>query len=208
MAKVRASKKPVDDLEERFWGNCCSSIGEELKQVIYMKWMGFPAVATWQSPINYDFGGRSVIDIGGGPCSVLLKGINVKQRPLVVDPGNYPDWVWNRYDSAGIRFWGGSGENLNLANLAPVDPPLGSDLFDLALIYNCLQHCVSPKKVIANARAVAKDLKMFEWINIPPHEGHPHELKADDLDRWTGRTGTVVQLNGENGCFGAAWVLA
>ena len=76
--------------------------------------------------------------------------------------------------------------------------------FDLALIYNCLQHVDDPEKIVANACAAAKELRMFEWINIPPHEGHPHELKADLLEKWAGRQGRVVDLPE---CGGVAWVL-
>lgn len=186
----------MDDFEERFWGDCCRSFGEEEKQRIYMRFMGIPEVVTWRSPLNYDFGGRSVIDIGGGPCSVLLKGENLKNG-LVVDPTKYPSWVAERYIAANIRYLQISGEQIQW-----------QAQYDLALVYNCLQHCTDPEKIISNARAVAKDLKMFEWIDLPAHEGHPWELKAADLEKWTGREGKVVELTGENGCYGRAWVLA
>jgi hypothetical protein len=200
MAKGSTKKKiplPVDDLEMRFWGNCANSFGEETKQILYMKLMGFPIVPTWRSPINFVFGGRSVIDIGGGPCSVLLKGLEVAHG-VVVDPGDYPTWVTDRYKAAGIDHNRAAGEAIAKVYNG----------FDLALIYNCLQHCESPEKIIASARAIAKELRMFEWINIPAHEGHPHCLTAADLNRWAGREGRVVGLNGESGCLGAAWVLA
>jgi hypothetical protein len=189
-----------DDFEMAFHGDCTRSFGEETKQRLYMRYIGIPEVITWRSPLNYDFGGRSVIDIGGGPCSVLLKGENLKPRSVVVDPGNYPDWVLMRYFQAGIVWLRHQGENID------VDLDVTAH-FDLALIYNCLQHCDSPWKIIANARAVAEQLKIFEWIDIPPHEGHPHCLRAADLERWTGQKGEVVELHGEYGCSGRAWIL-
>ena len=33
-------------------------------------------------------------------------------------------------------------------------------------------------------------LRIFEWVNIPPHEGHPHELTKKSLDEWIGQEGT------------------
>jgi len=188
-----------DDFEMSFWADCTRSFGEESKQILYMELMEIPRVETWRSPLNYDFGGRSVIDIGGGPCSVLLKGENLKPRSVVVDPGNYPDWVLMRYGLSGIIWHKARGED--------IDTNGGGGRFDLALIYNCLQHCSDPEKIIANARAVSGHLKIFEWIDIPPHEGHPHELKASDLERWTRQKGEVIELHGEYGCSGRAWVL-
>jgi hypothetical protein len=206
-SKKKATAKaipPVDDLEERFWGDCTRSYGEETKQRLYMKLMGFPETATWQSPVNYDFGGRSVIDIGGGPCSVLLKALNLKEgltyRSFVVDPGVYPDWVEGRYSAAKIGFSMMRGEDI------PMDD-IDIGFYDLGLIYNCLQHTQDPEKVVATARAIAKKLCVFEWVNIPPHEGHPQMLTETKLNKWTGAVGKVVQLNGEFGCAGLAWVL-
>jgi hypothetical protein len=188
-----------DDFEMSFWVDCTRSYGEEVKQQLYMRYMGVPEVVTWRSPVNYDFGGRSVIDIGGGPCSVLLKGENLKPRSVVVDPGDYPDWVLMRYSQAGIIWLKIEGEDLEL--------DAGAN-FDLALIYNCLQHCRSPEKIVVNALEASRGkLKIFEWVDIPPHPGHPHCLRASDLERWTGQKGEVVSLHGEYGCSGRAWVL-
>jgi hypothetical protein len=189
-----------DDLEKAFWGPACANtFGEELKQLKYMELMGFQRTPTWRTQYSFDMGGRSVIDIGGGPCSVLLKCENLGKNSYVVDPGEWPFWVRARYELAGIQLFCELGESfMQTASL---------DGFDLALIYNCLQHSEEPERVIDNARAVAKTLCMFEWIDIPPHPGHPHELKADLLNKWAGREGRIVELNGVNECTGRAWVL-
>lgn len=81
--------------------------------------------------------------------------------------------------------------------------------FDIALLYNVLQHVEDPEKVIANARAISPrgELHMFEWIDIPPHEGHPHMLTEAMLSKATGRRGRVVELRGEYECTGRAWVV-
>jgi hypothetical protein len=185
-----------DDLESRFWGNCTRSLGEELKQITYMSRMGFPLVRTWRSGFNFDAEGRSIIDIGGGPVSVLLKMENLESG-TVVDPGEYPNWVESRYSEARIGFVPERGEDLESSE----------DPFDLALIYNCLQHCDDPAKVIANARVCARELRMFEWVDLPPHEGHPHMLTEAKLNEWAGRPGVVETFTGENECHGRAWYL-
>lgn len=193
-----------DDLESRFWNGAINTYGEETKQLLYLELMGFKRSPTWRTQYSFDGEGKSYIDIGGGPSSVLLKFENTKRGDhawsmLVVDPADWPRWVIDRYSANCIGFENERGEDLTLNDEAQ---------FDVALIYNCLQHCESPEKVIANARAAARTLKMFEWIDLPSHPGHPHELHAADLDRWTGRTGRVVTLNGQNECYGRAWVLA
>ncbi len=185
----------MDDLESRFWGDCCNSYNEETKQLLYLKLMGFHPTPTWRTPYSFDGGGKSFIDIGGGPTSVLLKFENRKPS-LVVDPGDYPSWVNARYGAANIVLLQARAEDL-----------IESSVFDVALIYNCLQHVDNPEKIIANAKACSKQLKMFEWIDTEPHEGHPQKLTEDALNRWSDQQGRVVELRGENECFGRAWIL-
>jgi 2-polyprenyl-3-methyl-5-hydroxy-6-metoxy-1,4-benzoquinol methylase len=187
-----------DDLEARFWGNCENTFGEELKQLKYLELMGFQRSPTWRTQYSFDAGGKSIIDIGGGPCSVLLKFVNLT-RGVIVDPGAWPPWVAARYAAASLGDWRIEGEL--------VDDSHGS--FDLALIYNCLQHVQDPAQVVRRAISLvgSSGLRMFEWIDLPAHEGHPHELKAEKLNEWTGREGRVVTLTGESECYGRAWVL-
>lgn len=184
--------------EADFWGNCANTYGEETKQLLYLKFMGFPMRSTWRSSFVFDGQGKSIADIGGGPCSVLLKFENLGPS-MVIDPAIYPSWVVDRYDTSGITYYLGRGEDF-VSHLGP-------NPFDLALIYNCLQHVDDPEKIIANARANAKELRMFEWIDMPPHEGHLHMLTEADLNRWAGRPGKTVRLYGENECTGRAWYL-
>jgi hypothetical protein len=188
----------TDDLEERFWGGAINTYNEETKQLLYLKLMGFEPTPTWQTRWSFDAGGKSIIDIGGGPCSVLLKFVNLGPFATVVDPGPWPQWAIDRYLAADIGFARECGEDLDKILMPQAD---------LALIYNVLQHCIDPALVIAKARACAKGLRMFEWIDLSAHEGHPHELKADLLNEWAGREGRIIELKGENECYGRAWVL-
>ncbi len=185
------------DFERDFWSNCCNSYNEETKQLLYLKLMGFHPTPTWRTPWSFDGDGKSYIDIGGGPVSVLLKFENRKRGgSFVVDPGDYPNWVAARYGAADIMFLHARGEDI-----------VDASTFDVALIYNCLQHTEDPERIIANAKACSKQLKMFEWIDTPPHEGHPQTLTEALLSSWSGQIGRVVTLNGENECYGRAWIL-
>jgi hypothetical protein len=141
---------------------------------------------------SFDVEGKSIVDIGGGPTSMLLKTLNLN-KGLVVDPIKYPDWTLLRYSIKNINVMVSRGEDF-----------IGNDRFDEAWIYNCLQHTDDPELIIKNAKRAAKTLRIFEWIDIPPHDGHPIELTKDKLDEWTGKEGNTILLC-ESGCYGNAY---
>lgn len=178
--------------EREWWGNCANTYHEEEKQMVYASCMGLQFVRTPSTPYALDLGGRSVIDIGGGPCSLLLKAIN-GGRLVVLDPCLFPSWVYFRYSAAHI---------IGVIDKAEDRPNLGQ--FDEAWIYNCLQHVEDPAQVIAYARSVAKLVRVFEWVELPVCPGHPHTLEARLLDGWLGGKGRTERL-AEHGCFGLAY---
>ena len=122
---------------------------------------------------------------------MLLKTINLGAG-LVVDPLEYPDWTYMRYMAKGIYGIIARGEDVI------------EEGFDEAWIYNCLQHTDDPELIIKNALRSAKTLRIFEWVNVPPHDGHPIELTKEKLDQWIGKEGQTIQL-AESGCFGKAY---
>ena len=162
--------------ELNWWTENADTFGEEYKQVhVYAPRMGlsgFQDGGRW--PI-YDMQGLSVLDVGGGPVSMLLKTRNAGMR-VVVDPCEYPDWTITRYQTAGITLSRTPAEKFNWKGKR----------FDEAWIYNVLQHTMDPEAVIEMMKRQAKLIRVFEWIDMPPHEGHPHELKADLLSGWLG----------------------
>ena len=182
-------------MEAGFWGTCANTYGEETKQLLYMKKMGFEVSGDGRSPFSYNGKGLSYLDVGGGPVSVLLKFRNASRR-IVVDPCPYPSWVFERYRTEGIEVLRTSGEDLIHSTPMAVD---------VALIYNVLQHVFEPKTVVRNAMLASKTLHMFEWIDLPPHPGHPHCLTKEALEHWSGQKGTVEQFSGCNECYGKAW---
>ncbi len=178
--------------ESQWWDQCIHTYSEETKQITYADRMQLAPADTgwrWQSPV-YDAGGRSVVDVGGGPVSLLLKTVNVV-HPTVVDPCEFPEWVYERYTCAGVDFICDTGEDFSLP-----------DSYDEAWIYNVLQHTMDPKKIITNARAHAEVVRIFEWIDIPPHQGHPHELKEDLLDEWLDGKGTTEWMHDSHCYYG------
>lgn len=182
--------------EKQFWGKCLNTFGEETKQFLYLSRMGFRTYHDGNSPFAFEGSWKSFIDIGAGPSSVLLK-FNDLGPSVVVDPLEYPDWVYERYRLAGLEVWKRPGEHLNETQ----------GHFDVALIYNCLQHTRDPELIIHNAFKMANEVHIFEWINLPAHDGHPHELTQANLELWTGRRGSVERLHGQNECYGEAWFI-
>jgi 2-polyprenyl-3-methyl-5-hydroxy-6-metoxy-1,4-benzoquinol methylase len=181
--------------ERQWWGTCVNTFAEETKQITYAHRMGLQNVSDGAHWPYYDLEGKSVLDIGGGPVSMLLKTHNASYRK-VVDPCRYPAWVYARYEIAGINWDIAPGENFDL-----------SHTYDEVWIYNVLQHTDDPELIIANAREVAQTIRIFEWIDIPAHPGHPQMLTKVKLDEWLQGDGTVEDFRGnhENGCNQVAY---
>ncbi len=177
----------IQQFEAEWWGDCANTYGEETKQIAYAKVMGLDP-GPWKGGDHWplwDFSGKKVIDVGGGPSSMLLK--SSFDTAFVVDPCPYPDWVKYRYSAHGILYRREAAEDA-----LPLFP---DDAVDVALIYNVLQHTMDPMKIVQEARRVAKRLHIFEWVDMPPHPGHPHELQSDRLEDWCGGSGTHVWLD-------------
>ena len=173
--------------ESNYWGDCCNTFDEDQKHYVYARYMGLKQVG-----YSFDVGGARIIDIGGGPTSMLLKTINIAPRSLVVDPLEYPQWTYQRYDAKKIYYAVRRGEDVTETG------------FDEAWIYNCLQHTDDPELIIKNALNAAKTLRIFEWIDIPAHDGHPVELTREKLNKWIGKAGYTLRL-AESGCYGNAY---
>lgn len=183
------------DFEAAWWGTAANTFGEEAKQITYAHRMGLEVVqdGTGRWPV-YDLAGKSVLDLGGGPVSMLLKTRNGALL-TVVDPCPYPTWVKRRYEHAGIA-----------QHEQPAETFETNDEYDECWTYNCLQHVLDPEAVIETARKHAKVLRIFEWIETETNVGHPHTLHADDLRDWIGGTGEgQIENVNENGAVGLAY---
>jgi len=158
--------------EADWWGDCTNTLGEQLKHLTYSRLMGMPIVNEGgKYAIHQE--GRDILDIGGGPCSMLL--YTRANKRTVVDPCPYPDWTKARYEAAGIELV-----------RAPAEEFESKHVYDEAWCYNVLQHTQDPQQVIDVMLNSACMIRMFEWVDIPPHPGHPHELKSRKLVEWGG----------------------
>jgi hypothetical protein len=175
--------------ERDFWGTCVNTFDEEVKHAQYAHGMGLPRDP---GQTLYDVHDRNIIDIGGGPVSLLLKTRNLKAG-LVIDPLEFPPWVTERYKAHGIRLVPMRGEDILHGG------------WDEAWIYNCLQHTDDPELIIENAMEAALVLRLFEWIDLPVYDGHPQALTQALLEKWIGQPGIVIKFKGESNCWGKAF---
>jgi len=159
--------------------NCANSYNEETKQYKYASKMGLDEFITnWFGAHGWDFKDKTVLDVGGGPYSILLK--SKAKRMVVLDPCEYPNWTQVRYKECGVEVIKEKAEEMKF-----------SEPFDIVLCYNVLQHVVDPEEICKRMRAVGKVIYFFDWVGVGGTPGHPHILEADKLDQWLGGKGTV-----------------
>ena len=180
--------------EESFWGDCTNTFSEEKKQFVYARYMGIQMVP--HEYTYYHTGNKKILDVGGGPVSLMLKALDLKNDSMVIDPIRYPQWCVDRYAMKGIRYIADYGENIRK------HVPRGE--FDEVWMYNCLQHVTDPSVIIDACKYAGSVLRIFEWIDIPPHDGHPQMLTKEKLDAWIGQEGHTVNVY-ENKCYGRAY---
>ena len=173
--------------EIEYWGNCANTFDEDQKHYVYAKFMEIP-----QRHYSFDVGGKRILDIGGGPSSMLLKCKNLGEGK-VCDPIDYPEWTKLRY----------AGHNISV-NVQPGEE-IDEEGWDEVWIYNCLQHVESVERIINNAKRAAPVLRIFEWIDIPAHDGHPVELTKELLDSLIALPGSGTATLRESGCHGKAY---
>jgi hypothetical protein len=183
-------------IEKAWHGNCIATEFEEVpKQFIYAQHMGLNPQPQHNGDFALQVNGESILDIGGGPSSMLLRTQGFS-KATVVDPCNYPRWTLERYKDCGISLWKIKGEVVQDTVLP---------LFDEVWMYNTLSHCENIEAVIASALAKGKIIRVFEWLNTPTNGAHLHTLTKDYLDILFKGIGKVETLTGERGCVGTAY---
>lgn len=183
----------ANEWEREWWSDCANTYDEEAKQLHYASHMGLDQYRETNKisgqGFQFNLKGKSILDIGGGPVSLLLKCVNFN-RAVVVDPCKFPNWIMERYKAHGIEFINKPAEEINLYG------------FDEAWIYNVLQHVIDPTEVVEKAKKAGKIVRIYEWVNTGTNVGHPNNLTTSFLDKHF--NGQMKKMN-ENGCHGMAY---
>lgn len=183
--------KEANQWEQNWWGECINTLGEEVKQLNYANRMGLEYKPDNKTPYRFDLEGRSVLDVGGGPCSLLLRCVNFTGK--IIDPLPLPKWVKERYKAAGINYQQAKAESMK------------EEGWDEVWLYNVLEHTDDPERIIKEAKKAGKLIRIFQWIDTGIGAGHIHTLKAEDLDRWLGGEGKVENFQGKANLWGKAY---
>lgn len=184
--------------ESDWWGTCANTYDEERKQLTAASYMGLVKEASNKTFTSFDMRGKRIIDVGGGPCSLLLKCRRV--FGVVVDPCVYPSWVSARYAHAGIMTVQKPAEDMEWGD---------EKLFDEAWCYNVLQHVSDPYQVLERMTKCAKVIRIFDWLYVDPSPGHPHKLVPGKFQDVLGTDeGRIVDLSWQPWAPppGKAWV--
>lgn len=171
-----------------WWQGAINTYQEEQKQLeTYAPKMGLNVLRDSQG-VYLDAQGKSILDVGGGPCSLLLKTKNFSSA-VIIDPCEYPDWVAARYEYANIYYILAPAENM-----LRISEIVGT-MFDEVWIYNVLQHVENPEQIVKNIRSISKIIRVFDWLDIGVAPGHPHNLTEDVMNMWYGGVGKTVPSN-------------
>ncbi len=139
--------------------------GEVVKQNTYAHYMGLTDSDRFDA---IDAKEKSILDVGCGPVSLLLRTKNAK-RKVGVEPLHYGDDIDEFFKK----------NDVELIHLPAERMDFKEKEFDEAWMYNCLQHVKSPDQILDNMMKSAKILRIFEWLDIPAHPGHPHMFTTE-----------------------------
>lgn len=178
-------------VERDWWGNCQFAYQEEVKQETYARLMQLSTVQL-DGKIAYDGENKKIIDVGCGPASMLIKTINSEMFAL--DPITYPHWVEERYSFLNIKRYYNPAEEHDYSE------------YDEVWIYNVLQHCINPIRVLQKIKDVP-NIRIFEWIDAETNHAHPHQLTKALIDENLNAHGniTVLDTRTSPGCSGKAY---
>ena len=131
---------------------------------------------------RYDLKGKSVLDLGGGPTSLLLRCTNFSEA-VVVDPLPVTESVKERYREKGIK----------LVQL-PAEEFVYDKIYDEIWDYNCLHHVMDPELILRNAMQHCRLLRIYEILYTNRDIMHPQSFTPDFFERILGPGGFTKDM--------------
>ncbi len=188
------SHNHAQEEELLFWQTPGAELGEQLKQLTYAKYLGLNFEHDGNSPYVINKDGLNILDIGGGPVSLLLK--TIAKEKVVVDPCNFDQWVRDRYMTNTIRYNKSTAESIKY-----------TEKFDEVWLYNVLQHTEDPELIFKNVYKALKrggTFRFLDWVDTAVNTAHPITLTGEQVAEYLSVfTGTPIKTNiNENNAIG------
>lgn len=191
--------------ERNWWGlDWAPHWDDEIKkQDGYFRLIGFPD--------NRDFGTKRILDVGGGPISILQRSNHGSPNgwSRSVDPIEVSDATRKRYQEAEVEFLNIKAEGMPAPGfLTQEGVTAEAVVFDEIWMYNLLQHTDDPHEIMRRMIACSKPgtvFRIFEWIDLGICPGHPQNLTEEmfaqhfggaDFDRPTWNVGFLRGFGG------------
>lgn len=131
--------------------------------------------------LKSDFKDKTIVEVGAGPRGMLLLTEGNFKRGIVVEPliDGWPAEIRETYESIGVEIITEAYENVEIDNV------------DETWFFNVLQHVISPEEQLKKAKKNSKIIRVFEPINHPTNEMHPHMLTINTFTDILGEFGQV-----------------
>lgn len=143
--------------------------------------------------MTLNFSGLKVLDVGGGPVSILLrsnKGYSEFHdgfdEGVVIDPVKITDHQRMRYEYFDIKFIQDKAENITNY--------YKEKYFDECFIYNCLQHVEDPIKILDGVTQVSKKIRIAEPIYVPTDKCHLHTFTEHYFANYFDKDGWEIEM--------------
>ena len=162
--------------ELAFWSAYASHVCEVEKQTYALSHMGIEI-----PEYVYNLSGKSILEIGAGPTGVSLRCVNGRRK--IIEPLDYPRWVWERYEYFGVEY-----DKMRVEDM-------DEEGWDEVWVLNVLQHIDDLDLALQKIKQSAKVLRIFEWLDIPADTIHKQVLQKNSLDKMLGIHGNVVEVN-------------
>lgn len=179
--------------ELSFWQTPGAELGEQLKQLTYAKFLKLDFTHDGSSPYVIDKTGLNILDVGGGPVSLLLK--TIAKEKVVVDPCNFDKWVLDRYTANTVRYQTLEAEDIKY-----------TEKFDEIWMYNVLQHTTDPSKIFNNIYKALKKggtFRFLDWVDTATNVAHPISLTYEKVSSMLQYDQSLIKTNiNENSAVG------
>lgn len=131
----------------------------------------------------FDMQGKTIVDLCCGPTSIMLRMCNFK-KAYGIDPGNFPDYILNRYKE----------NNIEWVKL-PAEDFVYPEMIDETILYNALAHVQDPFKILLEAKNNSKCLRICECLYAGSNVNHPQDLTQEGFENTLGIKGEISQIN-------------